>query len=78
MRRGAQVLVRRGGREERSREVRVPLSSAVAAALAERAASEAAERAHINRLTLQVAAGRHSRAAACRPRHLQHAMGSHE
>lgn len=49
-----QVMVRRGGREERSREVQVPVSSAVAAALAERAAAEAAERAHIKRLTLQV------------------------
>lgn len=49
-----QVMLRRSGREDRSREVQVPVSSAVAAAVAERAAAEAAERAHIKRLTLQV------------------------
>jgi len=46
--------VRQGGREERSREVQVPLSDALAAAVAQRTAADAAERAHIKRLTLQV------------------------
>lgn len=46
--------MRRGGREERSREVQVPLSDALAAAVAQRTAADAAERAHIKRLTLQV------------------------
>lgn len=55
-------MVKRGGRPERSREVQLPLSGELAAVLQQRDAQEAAERAQIKRLTLQVAE------AARRPR----------
>lgn len=55
--------MRQGGREERSREVQVPLSDALAAAVAQRTAADAAERAHIKRLTLQVGLFSTARAA---------------
>lgn len=48
-------MVKRGGRPERSREVQLPLSGELAAVLQQRDAQEAAERAQIKRLTLQVA-----------------------
>ncbi len=47
-------MVKRGGRAERSRDVQLPLSDELAAALQLRDARDAAERAHIKRLTLQV------------------------
>ena len=49
-----QVVLRRGGRADRSREVHMPVSESVAAAIAAKAAQEARERDQLKRLILQV------------------------
>ena len=49
-----QVVLRRGGRADRSREVHMPVSESVAAAIAAKAEHEARERDKLKRLILQV------------------------
>eukprot|EP00887_Chlorella_sp_A99_P007640 scaffold20.g7640.t1 len=56
------VMMRRGGREDKSRELRIPLSAGMAQSLREKEEREAAEKAEMKRLVLE--ADRRDQAAA--------------
>lgn len=47
------VMMKRGGREDRSRELRIPLSAGMAAHLRQKEEREAAEKAELKRLVLE-------------------------
>lgn len=50
------VVLRKGGREDRSKEVQIPATSGIAAAVQAKAAAEADERALMKRLVLEASA----------------------
>lgn len=47
------VMMKRGGREDRTRELRIPVTAGMAALLAQKEAAEAAEKAELKRLVLE-------------------------
>lgn len=70
------VMMKRGGREDRSRELRIPLTAGMAAHLRQKEEREAAEKAELKRLVLEANKRDQQVGARCSARGAERGRGS--